>query len=386
LPFCAKNDIIISLKCGEMMAQGKQSDQKMKPYLVYEYLMRYSDANHVVSANELVGYLQECGISAERRSIYKDIEEINKALLLTQRDGYGIPRAETVEEAEELLQDDKEKTIIYDAHRKGFYVRKRHYKVDDIRLLAECVYSAKFIDEKRAKRLANVVCDLVSEHHAEDIKRDAFLVDRVKTDNTEIYEIVSKINAAMSRKRNKKAHVPEKIRFKYLKYTIQNGVKRAERRSGAWYIVSPYKLLISDGFYYLMGYDEKMKKILNYRIDRITDVELIGEARSGEEEFKALDMESYLNEHFSMYHGKKEHVTLRAVNTLLDTFVDRFGTRNVIYTTDDERHFTARVSVSVSEQFYGWLCGLGSKVKIVSPDNVREDFRAYIFKIQRLYD
>ena len=280
------------------MAQGKQSDQKMKPYLVYEYLMRYSDANHVVSANELVGYLQECGISAERRSIYKDIEEINKALLLTQRDGYGIPRAETVEEAEELLQDDKEKTIIYDSHRKGFYVRKRHYKVDDIRLLAECVYSAKFIDEKRAKRLANVVCDLVSEHHAEDIKRDAFLVDRVKTDNTEIYEIVSKINAAMSRKRNKKAHVPEKIRFKYLKYTIQNGVKRTERRSGAWYVVSPYKLLISDGFYYLMGYDEKMKKILNYRIDRITDVELIGEARSGEEEFKALDMESYLNEPF----------------------------------------------------------------------------------------
>ena len=377
---------MIALKGGGMMAQGKQKDQKMKPYLVYEYLMRYSDANHVVSANELVGYLQECGISAERRSIYKDIEEINKALLLTQRDGYGIPRAETVEEAEELLQDDKEKTIIYDAHRKGFYVRKRHYKVDDIRLLAECVYSAKFIDEKRAKRLANVVCDLVSEHHAEDIKRDAFLVDRVKTDNTEIYETVSKINAAMSRKRNKKAHVPEKIRFKYLKYTIQNGVKRAERRSGAWYIVSPYKLLISDGFYYLMGYDEKMKKILNYRIDRITDVELIGEARSGEEEFKALDMESYLNEHFSMYHGKKEHVTLRAVNTLLDTFVDRFGTRNVIYTTDDERHFTARVSVSVSEQFYGWLCGLESKVKIVSPDNVREDFRAYIFKIQRLYN
>ena len=110
------------------MAQGKQSDQKMKPYLVYEYLMRYSDANHVVSANEVVGYLQECGISAERRSIYKDIEEINKALLLTQRDGYGIPHAKTVEEAEELLQD-KEKTIIYDAHRKGFYVRKRHYKV-----------------------------------------------------------------------------------------------------------------------------------------------------------------------------------------------------------------------------------------------------------------
>ncbi|MBE6533998.1 MAG: WYL domain-containing protein [Ruminococcaceae bacterium] len=62
------------------------------------------------------------------------------------------------------------------------------------------------------------------------------------------------------------------------------------------------------------------------------------------------------------------------------------STCNVIYTTNDERHFTARVSVSVSEQFYAWLCGLGSKVKIVSPENVRDDFKAYLFKIQRLYD
>ena len=46
--------------------KGKKTNKKMKPYLVYEYLMRYSDANHVVSANELVGYLQEYGISLSK--------------------------------------------------------------------------------------------------------------------------------------------------------------------------------------------------------------------------------------------------------------------------------------------------------------------------------
>ena len=367
------------------MAHGKQFGQKMKPYLVYEYLMRYSDANHVVSANEIVGYLQECGLSAERRSIYRDIAEINKALLLTQRDGYGTPRAETIEEAEELLEDEKEHTIVYDAHRKGFYVRKRHYKVDDIRLLAECVYSAKFIDEKRAKRLTNVVCDLVSEHYAEDIKRDAFLVDRVKTDSTEVYETVSKINAAMSRRRNKKPHVPEKIRFRYLKYTIQDGVKRVERRRGEWYVVSPYKLLISDGYYYLMGYDEKNQKLLNYRVDRMKGVELIGEPRCGEAEFEALDMEAYLNEHFSMYQGAKEHVEIRAKNVLLDSFIDRFGTKGVIYSMDDRGHFIARVTVSVSDQFFGWLCGFGSKVKILSPTTVVQAFSKHLSDMQKLY-
>ena len=107
--------------------RGQYLNQKMKPYLVYDYLVKHSDVNHVVTAAEIVGYLQERKIDAERRSIYKDIEAINKAVLLTTGRHYAEPRAETIEEAEELLQDEKEKTIIYDEHRKGFYVRKRHY-------------------------------------------------------------------------------------------------------------------------------------------------------------------------------------------------------------------------------------------------------------------
>lgn len=365
---------------------GRKSDQKMKPYLVYDYLMRQSDANHVVTAAEIVGYLQECGIQAERRSIYKDIEEINKAVLLTTGSHYSEPKANTIEEAEELLKDEKEKTIIYDEHRKGFYVRKRHYKVDDIHILAECVYSAKFIDEKRAKRLVNVVCDLTSEHYAEDIKRDAFLLDRVKTENVAIYELVSKISAAMSRKRNKKPHTPEKIKFKYLSYIIQNGLRRTERRKGEWYVVSPYKLLISDGNYYLMGYDDKMQKMVNYRVDRMKDLELTGEPRSGAEAYNELSMETYLQEHFGMYQGERDHIRIRALNMLLDTFVDRFGTRDVIYAKDDDKHFTAVIKVAVSNQFFGWLCGLGNKVKIISPAPVVEDFKQYLDKMRGLYD
>ena len=130
---------------------GRKGDQKMKPYLVYDYLMRNTDANHVVSGEAIADYINSLGISAERRSIYKDIEEINKAILLTTRDVYGQPKADTLEEAEELLKDPKQRTIIYDERQKGYYVRKRHYRVNDIRALAECVYSAKFIDEKCAK-------------------------------------------------------------------------------------------------------------------------------------------------------------------------------------------------------------------------------------------
>ncbi|MBQ8287349.1 MAG: hypothetical protein IJX76_01085 [Clostridia bacterium] len=136
----------------EIEGKGRKADQKMKPFLVYEYLMRASDASHVACVNDIVGYLQECGISAERRSIYKDINEINKAILLTTRDHYGIPLAETIEEAEELLQDEENRTIIYDEHRKGYYVRKRHYKVDGMRLFRQ-IHRPEACQALNARRL-----------------------------------------------------------------------------------------------------------------------------------------------------------------------------------------------------------------------------------------
>ena len=162
-------------------SSGRQFDQKLKPYLVYQYLMKYSDENHVVPASDLVAYLQEVGISAERRSIYKDIQEINRAIYISENDC-------TLEEADEALEDDSEKTVIYDKSKKGFYVSQRHYELDDVRLLAECVYAARFIDERRAKRLVDVVANLVSEKQAEKIKHDAFLIDRIKTENTSTLE------------------------------------------------------------------------------------------------------------------------------------------------------------------------------------------------------
>ena len=371
----------------EQKGSGKRNNHKMKPFYVYDYLMRATDATHVASAKMISAHLLEnYGIQSESRSIYKDIEEINIAMLLTLRDAYGEPKVSSFERAKELLKDDKNKTIIYDEHRKGYYVRKRHYKLDDIRILAECVYAAKFIDEKRAKRLVNVVCDLTSEHNAKTIRRDALLLDRVKTENVAIYEIVNLISAAMSRTRGKKIHIPEKIKFKYMSYTLQNGVKHTERRKGEWYVVSPYKLLISDGNYYLMGYDDKTKKMMNYRIDRMKDVELTGEERSGAEYFDSLNIDTYIREHFGMYQGIREHVKIRALNMLLDTFVDRFGTRDVIYAKDDDKYFTAIVNVAVSNQFYGWLCGLGNKVKIISPSPVVEDFKKYLDKMRGMYD
>lgn len=353
------------------MARGKQFDQKMKPYLVYQYLMRYSDDNNVVSANDIVGYLQEVGISAERRSIYRDIEEINKAILIAEEQANDMEEASTLIEEDELL-----KTIICDKSKKGFYVRARNYDLPDIRMLIECVYSSKFIDKKRSERLVNVVCDLVSEHQAEDIKHDVFLTDRQKTENTAIFDIIQTIDKAI--------HTKEKIKFKYLKCTIQNLNGQVERRGGADYIVSPYKLLINDGNYYLLAFENGIMK--HFRVDRMKNAKQIKEKREGEKEFGNVKLENYTKRHFGMFGGTKEHIKLQVASHLLDTMVDRFGKSDgVNYGKIDENHFSLYTEIEISPQFYGWLCGFGSDIKILSPEWVIKDFTDYLDKMRELY-
>ena len=184
---------------------------------------------------------ETCGIYAERRSIYRDIEEINKAMLVVEEE------IKVYEAEERIAEDESEKLVVYDKSKKDFYVRQRHYQPQDIRLLAECVYSAKFLSAGQAERLANVVCEFVSEEQAKAIRHDAFLTDRVKTDNKGVLNNISTINDAMSKELDGQKHEPEKITFQYLKYSIKDVGQQVERRNGQKYKVSPYKLLINDG-------------------------------------------------------------------------------------------------------------------------------------------
>ena len=357
--------------------RGKRDNQKLKPYVVYQYLMRNTDEDHVVSAAEIVAYLEECGIGAERRSVYRDIDDINKVIWMVENDA-------DIEEAAEAAAADEEKTIIYDAHKKGFYVRQRHHDLNDIRLLAECVYSAKFIPQGQADRLIDTVCEFVSEPQAEKIRRDNFVIDRVKTANKGILNSLSTINDAMSRNLDGRPHTPQKISFKYLKYVIGDLSQQVERRKGEKYIVSPFKLLINGQNYYLLAYDGKGKKLKTYRVDRMKDVRFVDEPREGADAFKEIDLRTYTQRVFSMYGGEPQRVSIRFINPLLDTVVEQFGT-GAFYRPDDDKHFIVSADVEISDQFFAWVCGFGKRAKIVEPPAAVEKFAAYLDKIREMY-
>ena len=50
--------------------QGKSANQKLKTYLVMQYLLRLTDERHHATMEDIRSYLKEyCGIESERRSV-----------------------------------------------------------------------------------------------------------------------------------------------------------------------------------------------------------------------------------------------------------------------------------------------------------------------------
>ena len=355
---------------------GKQTKQRLKPYIVLQYLLHNTDEDHVVTGKEIEAYLKEtCGIYAERRSIYKDIEEINQINWMLENDSM-------IDEAEEAIADDEydeEKLVVYDKHKKGFYVTNRHFELDDIRLLAECVNASKFVPKNKVEQLIDVVCEFVSDYQAEQIRADAFVIDRVKTANKTVFQNIATINGALS------AKSPEKISFHYMKYSIHDLNQQVAQRKGEKYVVSPYKLLINEGNYYLLGYDSKKQDMRTYRVDRMKGVSFTQEPREGEEVFKKINLEDYTKRVFSMFGGKSEIVTMQFINPLLDAVVERFGKKGVSYGKKDDSHFTVIAKVEISDAFFSWIVSFGKRAKILSPDPVVEEFKAFLAKISNMY-
>lgn len=326
----------------------KSENQKQKLLYIAKYLMEQTDENHAVSTPQLIEYLSTQGIKAERKSIYSDIETLNDF-------GMDIIRSEE--------------------HRGGYMLASRQFELAEVKLLIDLVQSSKFITEKKSRELIGKLETLVSKYDAKAMQRQVQVIGRSKTMNETIYYNVDMVHTAISQN--------VKIRFHYFEWDVNKKTKL--RKEGSFYEVSPWKLTWDDENYYLMAFDETAGVIKHYRVDKMLDVSLMEEARSGKEVFEAIDMAAYSKKTFGMFAGEEKTVRLLCDNSMIGVIVDEFGTE-VAIRKEDEEHIMARMDVAVSPQFFGWLAGLGDRVEIIAPADVREEYKTYLAKIISCYN
>lgn len=321
--------------------------QKMKILLVMKELLEKTDEMHPISTTELVSMLERNGISAERKSVYDDIEILKK---------FGMD-----------IENRREQPS-------GYYIASRDFEFPELKLLVDAVQCARFITRKKSEELIRKLEKLASREEARQLHRQVFVLNRIKTKNENIYYSVDQIHTAIAQN--------AKIRFQYYEWTVSKEIHL--RRDGMFYEISPWALTWDDENYYMVGYDPQGKMIKHYRVDKMLNLQILKVPREGRELFSKFDIASYSQKVFGMFGGTEETVRLVCNNELIGVMIDRFGKEIPIHPQGQEQ-FSIVVRVNVSQHFYGWLFALGEGVRIESPDRVVEQFKKHMQTICQKY-
>lgn len=327
---------------------AKSANQKLKILYLMKIFLEKTDETHRITMQEIIESLESYGISAERKSIYSDIEGLRQ---------YGL----------DIIGEQEGKTFYY-------YVGSRQFELAELKLLVDSIQAAKFITEKKSNELIKKIEAFGSKYEAQQLQRQVYVSGRIKTMNESIYYNVDLIHNAILQN--------SQIRFHYFQWSVEK--KMELRKNGAYYVVSPWALSWDDENYYMIAFDSAANTIKHYRVDKMLRIDLTGEKREGKEHFKQFDMAAYSKKVFGMFGGEEQYVKIEFHNHMAGVVIDRFG-KDVSLVKKDAEHFMINVKVVVSPQFLAWVMALGDDAKIVGPENVVRQMREEINSLMKRY-
>ena len=321
------------------MPKGKQ--QKLKLYYLSRIMTEKTDDEHGLSMKEIQMRLAEYGCTADRKSLYDDLEALRVL---------GI----------DIIGEQIGGGYLY-------HVGKKQFDIAELKLLVDAVQSSKFITEKKSNELIKKLTSMASDYEAAQLKRQVVVQGRVKTMNESIYYVIDDIHRAISQN--------QQIMFEYMQWNLK---KQLEKRRKDPYKVSPWALIWAEENYYLVAYDETEDCLKHFRVDKMKSLAVLQEKRKGKDRFNENKIASYSTMNFGMYSGEEKEVRIAFKNDMVGVVIDRFGKDIIIRPSKKEGWSEIVVKVAVSLHFFGWIFAIGPNIKISGPKDVIKAFERSI--------
>lgn len=319
----------------------KSKIQPLAILYLYKILYELTDENYGLTAQQIIDQLDSYGIKLRRQAVVRYINLLRDTFGADITSGQG--------------------------RRDGYHMVSRTFDLAEVKMLADAVASARFIEEGTAKELMKNLGKLVSQKQQSELKRNVFVEGRVKTQNKVVTTVIDTIHHAIA--------LNKKISFDYFDYDVNKELKqRGETR-----VCTPYALLWSDDRYYLVASHPKYN-LAHFRVDRMRSVKILEKEKAEPipKEFlkhDSFDVPKYLKTTFSMFSGADREVTLRFENSLVGVVLDRFGFDTRIIKEDDN-HFKVHVNVKIEhpEAFFGWIFQFGTRAQILAPEDIKQKY------------
>lgn len=336
---------------GKEILNKEISDSK-KLILLYlqELFLEKTDKTHFITIADINNYLEQKEIYADRKTIYANIKLLNY---------FGFE-------------------IVGTPSKDKYYYNHpdRLFDENELKFLIDSVVASKFLTQKKLNELINKIKSLASIHEREHLNRSVLVGNRIKSMNDKIFKNLDTIYSALNSN--------SQITFQYMRWNPQKKLEYI--KGGNLICVSPFAVSLTNENYYLVAYEKYTNILKHYRIDKMSSIKLTADRREGKDIYKSFDIVDYTRKTFSMFGGEEETVSIECSNKLIGVFIDRFGDNISIRPSFDKTDFSVvRINVNVSLQFFAWIFGLGTEVKILSPESVIYDFKQTVTGILSNY-
>jgi predicted DNA-binding transcriptional regulator YafY len=306
--------------------------KKLALIRILQILEKHSDSEHPIKHEKIVELLDsEYGLIIERKAIGRNISLLNEA-------GFEI-----------------------ETTKKGSYLAERTFEDSELRLLIDGVLSSNYITANHSKALIEKLCAQSNKYFRPRVKNIYSVNDWNKTENVSMFYTIEIVDEAIERGRQ--------VRFEYNKYGVDKKLHRTSRQT-----VSPYQMILHNQRYYLMGYNEKWQEVRYYRMDRITNIELVNEPSTPLRSIKGfesgIDYKRFSSALPYMFADEPQMVEFIADGWAIDQIVDWFGKDIRIEERQDGR-FLVSLRASINAMEY-WAMQYMNAVEVLSPKELRE--------------
>lgn len=316
------------------------SKSKLKLLYIKQILEDETDDEHGISMTRIIERLNEFDIPAERKGVYRDIQ--------TLRD-FGIE-----------IQTYQRCPVEY-------AIARRDFSLSELMLLVDAVESCKFLTRRQSNALTTNLKLLASDHQRELLNRRIHVAGRISSKNDSVFTSIDILHEAIRTNRH--------VAFMYYKYGLDG--KRFATHDGKSHEVTPVGIAFSDGFYYLTAWNDERDDMTEFRIDRMDKIRVTDKPATKNDKITHHKYEGDEHEYFGRFGGDPVTATLLVTGDKVEIIKDRFGDAAMLYPQDDE---TAKAVVKIhkSEQFFGWIAGLGGTVRVHEPKSLKQEYNEYL--------
>lgn len=261
----------------------------------------------------------------------------------------------------------------YIAGQRGIYY-VNPFSTQELRLLIDGVLYGSHIPETEAKKLIEKLKVISPLDLKDKVKNVIYLQDMNHTPNDALYQIMDQIDLAIEKNR--------KIEVDRCNYGVDGELHFVNQK-----VVHPYYLVTDKNRYYLICYDEERECMINLRLDRISNVNILDEPRmsiyeaSGNK--KSFNLASYMREHIYMFSGENEYIYLKIKKENIGDFIDWFGKEYRVLEQDDE-YVSLRFKANINAVYY-WSLQYGSIAEVMKPEGLRKRLYEGVSEMKKKY-